>query len=220
MGNFIFLLIIGLVAFIFIKKDVNKPSTAKRYMKAMAKFLGYKNPEGDKDALPNRIEFTYEGHPFVYEHIEESVSRGKVLHRGCLKAKTSLNLTINFTERSRQSIRVNLDTLLDASTPSTPGQIPLPKIFEDFELITNDRIKAIELFSDNQMLKMFQKFKNRDSVGHPVMSLEIVEGFVVLHFHPPGGLKPSLMNLQLNVTSIEEYIRTILPLVKKLNDMN
>ena len=219
MGNFIVLLIAILLVFIFVKKDTSKSADAKRYLKAMAKFLGQGKTAQSDDPYPQRIDFVYEGNRYIFEHIEESVSGGKTRHRACLKAETPLSLTLNFNERSRQSIRVSLDSLLDVSNPHALAHIPLPKRLSEFELSTNDRLKAIELMSDDKILKIFENFKNRDAVGHPVMSLEIVEGYVLLHFHPPGGLKPGLLNLQLNVSSIEEYIRKILPLVEKLKEM-
>ncbi|HOY08780.1 MAG TPA: hypothetical protein PLB05_01750 [Candidatus Omnitrophota bacterium] len=219
MNNFIVLGIIGLVILIFVKKDTSKSADAKKYLKAMAKFLGQGQDLQGDDPCPQRIDFMYAGKPFVFEHIEESVSGGKKRHRACLKGETPLPLTLNFSERSRTSIRVSLDSLLDVTNPQALTHIPLPKGLGDFELITNDRLKAIELLSDERILKTFEAFKNRDAVGHPVMSLEIVEGFVILHFHPPGGLKPSLLNLQLNVSSIEEYIKKILPLILKMTEM-
>jgi len=220
MNNLIVLGIIGLVIFIFIKKDTSKSNNAKKYLKSMAKFLGQgKELQGD-DAYPQRIDFIYEGKPFVFEHIEETVSGGKRIHRACLKAQTPLPLTLNFTERSRQSMRASLDSLLDVANPQALARIPLPKGLSDFELSANDGLKAVEVLSDDKIQKIFESFKNRDSVGHPVMSLEVVEGFVILQFHPPGGgLKPSLLNLQLNVSSIEEYIKKILPLIVKLTEM-
>ncbi|MFA5261908.1 MAG: hypothetical protein WC450_11835 [Candidatus Omnitrophota bacterium] len=219
MNNLIVLLIVGLVIFIYIKKDTSKSVDAKKYLKAMAKFLGQGKAVQSDEPYPQRIDFMYEGKPFIFEHVEESVSGGKKRHRAFLKAETPLPLTLDFTERSRTSIRVSLDSMLDVANPQTLAHIPLPKGLSDFVLSTNDRLKAIELLSDEKILKIFESFKNRDSVGHPVMSLEIVEGFVILHFHPPGGLKPSLLNLQLNVSSIEEYIKKILPLIVKMTEM-
>ena len=219
MGNFIVLLVAGLAIFVFLKKDTSKSSDNKRYLKSMAKFLGQGKTAQSDDPYPQRIDFMYEGNRFIFEHIEESVSGGKTLHRACLKAETPLPLTLNFTERSRQSMRVSLESLLDVANPYAAGQIPVPKSLGEFELSTNDRLKTVELLNDEKILKIFESFKNRDAVGHPIMSLEIVEGFVILHFHPPGGLKPGLLNLQLNVSSIEDYLRKLLPLITKLKEM-
>ena len=219
MGNLIVLVVVGVVVFALFKKDSGESKNAKQYLKAMAKFLGQGQAVQPDVPSPQRIDFMYEGNRFIFEHIEEPVSGGKVVHRACLKGESPFPLTMGFTERTRQSIRVNLETLMDLSNPYVSGQIPVPKSLNEFEISTNDRRKAVDLLSDEKIVKIFESFKNRDAVGHPVMSIEIVEGFVILHFHPPGGLQPSLLNLQLNVSSIQDYIRKMLPLLEKLKVM-
>ena len=221
MTNIIILVVILVVAFIFLSRDFGGKKDHKKYLFALARFLGY-TVKPEQGQYPESIPFEYKGHHFSYEHIEEVSLDGQVLHRAILKSETEDSLTLSFTERSSGTIlRTNVDTLSDMM--QNPWGLEaagsrVPAGFEEFVLFTNQQDKAADVLADDKCLKIFAKWKNKDTVGHPVMPLEILEGNIVLHLSPPGGRSPCVQDLQIQPGVIQEYAEILIPLVDKLKE--
>jgi hypothetical protein len=220
MHNIILLIIIALVvaSVFWIKGQSTVAGGEKKYLKEMAKFLQV-DLEGDPEADGTcRIRFMHEGHEFVYEHIKDQGLWDESTNFGYLKAETSCNLTLNFTERTRSKIRADIETIQDVVTPwaKSADKVFIPGDLKEFIVTANDNQSANQFLTDKEIVKTFLLYKNRDAVGHPVMSMDIIDGIVRLQFHSQGGLKPNLIDLRYNVSQIEDYADRLLPLVVKL----
>lgn len=165
-----------------------------------------------------RITFNYRGQECLYEEVEVETSKGTT-HFGYLKIKTPSKLNLSFTERTRTQIRSNAQSLEELAASmwgSTSEQVKLPKSLQDFHVYTNNPVVANKFMSNEKVLKVFNAYKNRDARGHPLMSLQVVEGVIGLEFHPTGELKPALFELQHNVTAAETYLRELIVLAENL----
>ena len=165
-----------------------------------------------------RITFNYRGYECAYEEIEVQTSKA-ISHCGFLKARVPSRLSLSFTERARTQIRSNVQSLEDVATSmwgTSAEKVSLPKNLQDFHVYTNSATIANKLLKDEKVIKIFTAYRNQDSRGHPVMSLEIVDGVISLEFHAPGELKPSIIDLQHNVTAAETYLQELLVIAEVL----
>lgn len=172
--------------------------------------------EGALEPLPGsensfEIRFSYQGQEFRYQDVEIAEFR-QVAHRGYLKMKTPSNLTLRFTERPPATIRVEPKSIEDVGTSmwgKSVEQVRLPKALQEFSVYTNNFFNANKLLADDKITKTIVGYKNRDSRGHPLMSMEISDGEVILEFHPTEDLRPSVLDLHHNPTSIEGYLKEL-----------
>lgn len=175
------------------------------------------------EGFPNsfKIEFTYNGKPFVYEDIED-VLGNQPHYRGFLKYKTSTNLVLSFTEKSRTQMRSNVQSLQDVvSNPWGINQVNdlvSPPDLKEFTIFTNKTPQANTLLAHEGVVKVFARYKNVDVRGHPVMSLEIVEGVLLLRFHSSPELKPNLFDLRNNAASIEPHLDHMRVVIDRLEN--
>ncbi len=222
MNPLIILLFLGfIVAIIILNSNLfHKQDPRKRYLEALAKYL-----EGRLEVLTEpensyRIHFDYEGHSFLYEDLVDLGFQTK-FYKGYIKVPTPRRFTLSFTEKPRSSIKVNVKGLSDFTTlwADDSGPVRLPKELKEFNVFSNDPQKAIKLLEYEDVIEVFAQFKNLDPLGHPVMSLEIVEGVVTLRFHPPGELKPNISDLMNNVSIIDEYLDRLLVVIKRLKSI-
>ena len=214
------LLVIGIVgAIIFLsRKGVTNKRTREEYLRELADFLEAKVENLSEQENSYKIEFVYQNQPFVYEDIED-VGFKEVHYKAFLKGKTESSLNLSFIERARDAIRSDVQSFAEiASSPwgRTSGEVQVPKALKEFSVLTNHPGKANELLGDEQVVGVFSRFKSVGLRGHPVMSLEIQGGVVLLRFHPPGGLRPSIFNVQSNVTSIENYMNKLIIVMDKI----
>lgn len=218
MNPLIVLLIVGiLVAIILLSRESPQgEGLRKKYLEAMAKFVGSALEKSQLYDNSYQINFRYEGTEFSFEDIEEQAFQNRT-YKGFLKAKTPIKLTLRFTEKSRTVTRSDVTALSNFVTvwAQDKGQVGLPKVLKDFHIYTNNSEMTRKLLEDDRIVKVFAKFKDVDSRGHPVMSLEITEGVVTIKFQPPGNLKPNLLDLQRNVPSLEDYLADLLLFVEK-----
>ncbi len=165
-----------------------------------------------------RMNFNYHGNECSYEEIEVQTSKS-ISHCGFLKVRTPSRLSLSFTERARTQIRSNVQSLEDVAASmwgTSAERVTLPKHLQDFHVYTNNTTIANKFLKDEKVIKIFTAYRNRDSRGHPVMSLEIVEGVISLEFHTPGELTPSIIDLQHNVTAAETYLQELLIIAEAL----
>lgn len=192
-----------------------------RALQELAEFL-----EGKVEPLegfPNsfKIEFTHNGKPFVYEDIEDMFGSQPHYH-GFLKYKTSTNLVLSFTEKSRTQMRSNIQSLQDVVTnpwgSTNVNDLASPPDLKEFTIFTNKMSQANTLLAHAGVVKVFARYKNVDVRGHPVMSLEIVEGVLLLRFHSSSELKPNLFDLRNNAASIEPHLENMRMVIDRLEN--
>jgi len=218
----IFILLVAGIAYLA-KKAWSEKTDTKEYLERMAHFF-----EGEVAAIPDsanskRITFKYRGYDCLYEDMElPALQKGAELNVAYLKMKAKSHLSLSFTERERTSIRSNAQTLQEVTHSrwgDNRGLIELPKSLEDFHVYTNDPEKAAKFIKNKKVLRSFESYRNRDARGHPLMSLKVTDGTVVLEFHSTGGLTPSLFELRNNVTAGEAYLQELIEIVEVLQTL-
>ncbi len=219
MAPLIILLIVGLIVAIgfFSRESPYNENLRKKYLEAMADFLEGRLEKLQRYDNSYKISFFYKEKAFCFEDIEEP-GFGRHTYKGYLKAPTPARLTLSFTEQSRSGMRSQISSLSEiaAGGSQDKGRVDLPKALKEFQVYTNDPENANKLLADAGIVKVFAHFKNMDPRGHPVMSLEIIEGVVTLKFHPAEDLTPNLSGLKSNVSSIEGYLDELIPLIDKI----
>ena len=212
------LLVFGVIAVIFLTMGSDAQARRRHALQSLSKLLGapLESMVGEENSF--RIFFKYQGRECTYEDTEEKGFKGQIFRRGILKVKTAVKLTIGFSERDSATVKENVETFADISNPwaQNVGRLSVPKALERFNVFTNNNQLVNMLFTDEVALKTFERFKNVDSRGPPVMSLEVFDGVLGLKFHSAGGLNPSLVNFHGNVSSIEEYLSKISVLAEKI----
>jgi len=210
MNFFIGLMSLGIVVLIaafFFWPDPDEKR--KNYLSDLAHLL-----EGQKEAIggaghSSRIRFHYQGEDFIFEHIEEEGFQGKAYHQGYLKVNTKTDLVVSFSEKERAK-------LLASAKAKNAGTTWLPPKLKTLQLYTNHQVWADRLMADQEVVDTLAQFKNVDGRGHPFMAMEILDGVLVLRFYAKEGFKPSLFNLQTNVSRIEEFLDLMVRLVRKI----
>lgn len=171
------------------------------------------------DNYPNsyRIKFVYEGQRFEFEAIEDPGFKTHA-YKGSLKIKSHSQLSLSFMERERTTIYSEVGTSAEIINPlQTQSDVRVPSTLKEFKIFTSNVRQANYLLADSDIVNVFTSLKNLDPRGHPVMSLDIKEGMIVLVFHPTGQLKPSLAELLSNVKLIQGYTEKLIVLVRMLN---
>lgn len=213
-------LVVLVLAMLYLLRVPTSAVQRSKYLQAMAHFFEGQLLPIDESENSYRINFKYRGYECLYEDIELSGLRsGSSTYLGSLKVKTSSSLSLTFTERSRTQIRStvqSLDEIANSRWGTIEGQVRLPKVLEEFHAYSNNVPWATEFFNDSKILKLFYSYKNRDSRGHPLMSLQIIDGVVGLEFHSSGDLKPSILVLEHNVTAAESYLQELIAVAQVL----
>lgn len=217
------LVILGVLIFavaVFLFAGKNPERKRLNALNALAHLLesSVQEMEGQENSF--KIPFNYKGKEFVFEDIEEAGFHMQAFNRALLKLKTPVNLTIGFSERDLATVKDNLSSIEELRNPwmQNVGKVIVPKELIRFNISTNNHQLTSALLADTVVLKTFEKYKDTDSRGHPVMSLEVVEGFVILKLHTVGGIRPSLLNLYNNVSVIEQYLERLLTIGNKIEE--
>jgi len=223
MNPLIVFLIVGMVvAIIYLGSgSAHKRPSRKKFLEKMVSFLEGRLEDLEQYKNSFKIVFDYKGQTFWFEDIEEQGFHGENTYKAFLKAKTSSPLTICLTERSRSSVRPNVENIQDISNrwAQDRAEVGLPKELEEFSIYTNHPSQTRALLSDEKIAKIFSAFKNRGSRGYPSMSLEVMDGTVVVAYHTQDDLLPSLLDLQQNISSIEKYLDMMLKVTEKIKTL-
>jgi hypothetical protein len=180
------------------------------YLNRLAKFL-----EGTIEKSPNYdyafvISFLYNNKTMTFEDIEEEGLGEDKFCKGVLRCKTAGNFAVSFTERAAASSRSSINFVGESSDWSMgSGAVSLPKELQEFECFTNDAHLAQALFKNVETQKIFIRFKNFDSRKHPIMALEVIEGFVTLTFRPQMDFCPNLSAIQDNPMLMEGFVSAV-----------
>ncbi len=218
-----FVLLLGVEFYLFRYLPTTRVERSD-YLKLMAHFFeGQLLPIADHENS-YRIHFKYRGYECLYEDISlPGLRRETTTYLAYLKVKSLSSLSLTFSERLRTQIRSNaqsLDEVANSRWGTLEGQVRLPKDLEEFHAYTNNPDWANSFFNDSKILKMFVKYKSRDARGHPLLSLQIIEGTVGLEFHSQGQSKPSILDLEHNVTAAEAYLKELIAVAVTLENVN
>jgi len=218
----IFLGVLLGLAVVFFLTASESEGKRQRALQALAKILGSEVVPiaGEKNSF--RMAFQYKGKSFIYEDIEDIGFQGRVAHWGMLRLPMDINFTLTFTEREMGTVKENVSSFSDIRNPwvQNIGKLISPPSLQSFILSSNNNSMATILLSDVEALKAFENFKAMDSRGHPVMSLEFLEGTLSLKFHAADGLKPALVLVYNNPSSIQEYLDCMIPVVDKVEKIH
>lgn len=195
-------------------KTPSRRKTREEYLHELAQFL-----EGQFSLLEGfdnsfKITFQFGGRPFEFQDIEEKGFGGPG-HKAFLRTKTDGNLTMNFTEAARPTIRSNIVQASQISEPEI-SSLTIPRELKEFKIFTNQVKKVNRLFADSKVLDVFINLKQLDPRGHPVMPFRIQDGWLSLEFFSGVEMQPSLFDLQHSVAKIEEYLKDFLFLAQAI----
>ncbi len=206
------MILICVAGIIFLSSDfLSQKDKRKRYLASLIKLL--KADVTPIEGMPGsvRLSFVYRQESFTYEDVEDKIA-DRTLYRGYLRLATPLALTLSFTERLRTNIRSNNPALApeDRSAAGGGTAIQLPEVLKEFAAYANNEFWANRLFQNEVVGKVFSRYKYRDGRGKPMLSLEIIDGVILLRFSPPGELEPSILNLWNDVARIENYMEDMI----------
>lgn len=208
--------IVYLVAEFFHKHD-----SRAGYLEKLAEYLEAKVELISSMDNSHRIRFTYEGKYFIFEDVEDVAIQTKIF-KGYLRTTINYPFSLRFTEKPRSTVKMQIGGASAAAASAwqdTKAVVQLPKDLSEFVVTTNNARIANLLLSDANTLAIFKRLKNVDQYGHPIMSLEILEGTLTLKFHPEGQLKPNLLDLHHNVTRIDKYLDQMIAVFNKAQEL-
>lgn len=206
------LLVAGIiVAIMFLSRgSSDKQETREEYLRSLTKFVGGVQEPMEDPEDSYRIFFRHGGVKFTFEDVKEHGLGELVYSRGYIKAPTPFLLSLAFLEKSKSSL----------ISPSSGGIVDLPEKLREFIVVTDKPAEVNKLFLLDDVVKVFAKFKDRDPRGHPMGSLEIKNGVLILRLHAPNEvLKPNILGLQCDVCSIEDYLDKMLIVIKGLEEV-
>ena len=213
----VIILIFGALVFLNLHSP-NREDVREKYLEDLTRFL-----EGRKEKLEQpdnsfRIVFQHNDREFSFEDIEDYGFQTSA-YKGFLKRQTTSKLTMSFTEGTKAMLRSEGQTVQDGWIDHS-GEVRMKKPLNRFHLYTNNAEVASKLINDLEVFNVFKEFMNEDMRGHPIMSLEILEGVITLRFHPQGYLKPNLIDLRSNVTTIERFFDKLVLVEDKLSQID
>ncbi len=211
-------LVVGIV---YLSNDMEKKDSRKKHLAELVKLLDAQMEEISGRANSFALHFTYKSVPFIYEDIEDSIFE-KVIYRAFLRVKLPINFNVVFIEEIKSSFRNQPVSLIKGSSAQETNQIDSPRVFKEFSIFSNRPDVAAALFADDSAVRIFAKFKNKDTRGKPELALDIVDGVLTLKFYPLGQqMEPTVFDLRHNPSLIENYLEDMLVVyrqVKKVVD--
>ena len=204
------LVIVLIAGIVYLSSDIEKKDARKKHLAGLQELLNAEQQE-----IPGRpnsfiLRFEYRKVPFWYEDIEDKIF-DKVNHRGFLRVSLPVNFNVVFTENVKSAFRSAPVALAQSSSAGGTNQIDSPRGFKEFSIFSNKPDVAKKLFEDESVVRVFLKFKNKDSRGKSEMALEIVDGVLLLKFYSLGQQsEPTMFDLRNNVGLIEDYLEDLL----------
>lgn len=216
------IILLCITAIIFINFHWSKDETREHFLRRMEKLT-----EGTQELITGeenicRIYFSFEGENFIFED-REIKGLKETIQKAFLKAPTGSSLTMQFIEKKRKdTIRTSMIIASDIPNyvETNLKTVDVPESLSDFDIYTNNTEWANKLLMNQKVLSVFNKYKNINPYGAPVMSLKIMDGVILLEFHPIILMKPNLPSLKKDIHLLENYldqIRIVLYEIKKLS---
>ena len=221
MTTIIVLVAAALGVIIFLARDTSTPEVKRRrYLQSLAEHLESSVEPIDGKDNSFKIHFQHQGQDFIFEDMEDYKLEKEIFYKGYLRLKSRKGLMLSFTERPRTQFRSDADSLSDMISPwsNKPQKVHLPKGLADFNVYTNNPDLVNRLLEDPAVVDAFVKSKDSSSRGSPVMSLEVMDGSIVLRFHE-GNLHPQLDDIRYNPSSIDQYTNRLLAIQRRSSEI-
>lgn len=211
------IIIVLLAGIIFLTSQISaKKRTGEQFLKSLEKFLeGKLQPmEGQPGAF--KIDFVFQGQPFVYEDLPDR-GFGEEVRKAYLKTVTGTDFSLYFTEKPR-STTIKTDVLIASNIPDEPieegRRVVVPSALKGLNVHTNDPQRANRFFANEKLAAVFLAFRNVDSRGYPSVALKITDGTVILEFHSAEWKIPNYRVLVYNLPSIEDHLEELMKIVR------
>ncbi len=195
--------------------------TLEQFLQSLAKFLeGKLRPiEGLSESF--QVDFFFEGQPFVYEDVPDRGFKEEA-RKGYLKTRVHADFTLYFTEKPR-STTIKTDLLISSQIADGPVRpdvsVVLPPSLKGLNVQTNHVRLANKLLANAKIVDILLEFRNVDSRGYPSMSWRIMEGVMMLEFHPAPGKIPNYHDLRGHISSVEDYLEGLAKVVRFFKEL-
>jgi hypothetical protein len=199
-----------------------KEETREHFLKRMEKLTEgtYELVEGEEKMY--RIPFSFERENFVFEDLEVKGLKEKI-NKAYLKAKVAVPLTLQFTEKKRKD-NIHTPMIIASDIPNyvetNLKTITVPASLSEFDIYTNNPDLSNQLLQNKKVLQVFNRYKNTSLQGYPILSLKIVDGVIVLEFHPLVVINPNLPGLKKDIHLLENYLDQLLVVMREIKKLS
>ncbi len=196
--------------------------TRGQFLQSLEKLLEGKLRPVDGQPENFQIDFFFDGQAFIYEDV---IDRGfkEEARKGCLKTIIHKDFSLYFTEKPR-STTIKTDVLIVSNIPDEPirpdTRVVLPPSLKGLDVQTNNIRLANKLLANAKIVEILLEFRSVDSRGYPSMSWKIVDGVMILEFHPAAGKTPSYHDLVGRISSIEDYLEELAKIVRFFKEIS
>lgn len=194
---------------------LRKP-TLEQFLQSFAKLLEGKLRPVDGQPESFQVDFFFDGQSFVYEDVPDRGFKEEA-RKGYLKTMVHSDFTLYFTEKPR-STTIRTDLVISSQIADGPVRpdvsVVLPSSLKGLNVQTNNIRLANKLLANARIVDILLEFRNVDSRGYPSMSWRIVDGVMVLEFHPAAGKIPNYHELISRVSSIEDYLQELAKIIR------
>ena len=226
----IIIVVVLLAGIILLNSNVlsHKP-TREQFLHSLEKLLEGKLRPIDgqpADRLPAgggmQIDLFFEGQSFVYEVVPDRGFKEEA-RKGYLKTRIHADFSLYFTEKPR-STTMKTDVFISSRIPDGPTRpdvwVALPPSLKGSDVQTNNIRLANKLLANAKIVDILLEFRNIDSRGSPSMSWKIMDGMMILEFHPAPGKIPNYHDLTGRVSSIEDYLEELVKIVRFFKELS
>lgn len=200
---------------------LSRKPTREQFLQSLEKLLEGKLRPIDGQPGGMQIDFFFEGQQFVYEDVPDRGFKEEA-RKGCLKTRVHTDFTLYFTEKPR-STTIKTDVFISSQIADGPVRpdvsVVLPPSLKGLNVQTNHIRLANKLLANAKILDILLEFRNVDSRGYPSMSWKIVDGLMILEFHPAGGKIPNYHDLLGRISSIEDYLEELAKIVRFFKEL-
>ena len=207
----------------------SRKPTREQFLQSLEKLLeGKLRPIAGQPAgrLPAgggmQIDFFFEGQSFVYEDVPDRGFKEEA-RKGYLKTRVHADFTLYFTEKPR-STTIKTDVFISSRVPDGPTRpdawVALPPSLKGLDVQTNNIRLANKFLANARIVDLLLEFRNIDSRGSPSMSWKIMDGMMILEFHPAGRKIPNYHDLTGRIASIEDHLEELVKIVRFFKELS
>lgn len=200
----------------------SRKPTREQFLQSLEKLLEGKLRPVDGQPGGMQIDFFFEGQSFAYEDVPDRGFKEEA-RKGYLKTRVHKDFTLYFTEKPR-STTIKTDVLISSKIADGPVRpdvsVVLPPSLKGLNVQTNHIQLANKLLANTKIIDILLEFRNVDSRGYPSMSWKIVDGMMILEFHPAPGKIPNYHDLTGRVSSIEDHLEELAKIVRFFKELS
>lgn len=219
----IIIVVVLLAGIILLNSNVlSHKSTREQFLRSLEKLLEGKLRPVAGQPGGMQIDFFFEGQSFVYEDVPDRGFKEEA-RKGYLKTRVHADFTLYFTEKSR-STTIKTDIFISSQIPDGPTRpdawVALPPSLKGLDVQTNNIRLANKLLANAKIVDLLLEFRSIDSRGSPSMSWKIMDGMMILEFHPAGRKIPNYHDLTGRISSIEDYLEELVKIVRFFKELS